>query len=683
VDRLRSATGAVVVALHPGRDLGGVIDRVITEMSHSFPFDIALMLATNRAAMLIGERPGLDRAQLPIVARRMAQQAAIAREHMTSAEPPDPGPTEAEPGDPGPTAAFLPGVDDELTAIADGPFRHEHGEATAIAHVGAAMDAEMDVAESRSRWLQADLGDPADSGFSQVLRRRSNRLNVFIGPLVERAAAAPHAFAETDLPWDAEDAEAFRLTIGFIPLHPRGRAQLAELELPRVGASEPVSFHWNLRRAPGQPEQPAQREKLERASARILVLFRNRVLQTAVVTGTFDAPITLEEAVALRPDLGGLDDRQPFDVALFANHDDRDVPALIRASKGHLQFDPMAGLDGVVSQLATILGGTVSMTQTKQGLKSDRVRTLLIDLAGKGRDLYQMLQQLGSLEGAQRIQMVSARSSWFLPIELAYRRWAPDPAADVCPAFIDGKARCDGACPKDNDRSVVCPNAFWGLEKIIERIAFDPVLHADLNGKFLMLVAPRANKRQLSVELAALGASSRVRPVDVTALIGALGQGSVHANGWPDWTTAIADADLDLLVLLPHTEYGPTQSFMEIGRTKLERGHMETDVVRRSPAVKPAVILFGCQTTGTADDSAGFANRFMQNGAALVFGSLTLLLGRHAAALAQRLSDDMRAAKDAHVPVGEVLMKFRRRAVQDGQLAALAVTAYGDADWTL
>lgn len=672
VDRLRLVTGAVAVALFPGRDAASMVGQLVWEMSHAVPFDVAVTRATGGRALIVGERAGLDRAELPMIARRMARQAHISHAELAMAEPPD-RPLPPPPPTAGAEPIDLGDADHELTAIASRGFRHEHEDAADVARVGAGMEAELARHEREPRWLQATLGDGQDE---RVLRRGVNDLAVFIGPRRAGAAAAPQEFADTDLPWDAEDAEAFRLTIGFVPLYPRGIAQTHQVELPRIGSSGTAHFRWAVRTPPDAAADFV-------ASARILVIFRNRVLQTTVVSGAIGTPITLSESVGLRPDFGDLDDRQAFDVAFFANHDNRNTAALIRASKGHITFDPMAGLDGIVTQLSNILGDTVNLVQTKQGIQDERCRQLLISLAGKGRDLYQALQQLGSLAKAKRIQMVSARSSWFLPIELAYERFAPDDDAVICPKYLDGKTTCDAGCAAVTDRKVVCPNAFFGMQRIVERIAYDPLLHADLDGKFLILVAPRANDRRLSVELAAVAASSRVRPVDVTGLVTALGQESIRADTWDEWTDAIAHTDLDLLVLLPHTEYGPRESFMEIGKkSRLERGHIETDFVRRNEQLKPAVVLFGCKTSGTADDATGFANRFMQNGAAVVFGSLTLLLGRHAAALAQLLTDDLRATGERR-SVGEVLRDFRQRSVRAGLLAGLAVTAYGDADWTV
>jgi hypothetical protein len=69
--------------------------------------------------------------------------------------------------------------------------------------------------------------------------------------------------------------------------------------------------------------------------------------------------------------------------------------------------------------------------------------------------------------------------------------------------------------------------------------------------------------------------------------------------------------------------------------------------------------------------------------AACVFSTLTMVLNKHAAALSNLLVGLLREPGRRAVPVGDLTTRFRRTAVREGLLAALAVTAYGDADWTV
>ena len=157
--------------------------------------------------------------------------------------------------------------------------------------------------------------------------------------------------------------------------------------------------------------------------------------------------------------------------------------------------------------------------------------------------------------------------------------------------------------------------------------------------------------------------------------------GDARAETWDGWQAALATKPFDLLVLLPHTDYNLPSLFIG-SQVELRRGQIEPPFVTGGhDDLRPMVVLFGCETAGTGDDPAGFATRFMTKGAAVVFTSLTKLLGSHAAELAERLGvlllDDARAK----MPLSELLTRFRQEAVRSGLLAALAVGAYGDADW--
>jgi len=64
-------------------------------------------------------------------------------------------------------------------------------------------------------------------------------------------------------------------------------------------------------------------------SARLVVVFRNRVLQTAVLSGAVYGYAELKEHVLLRADWSDLNDRKPFGAAIVKNHDDDGHEAMI------------------------------------------------------------------------------------------------------------------------------------------------------------------------------------------------------------------------------------------------------------------------------------------------------------------------------------------------------------------
>ena len=114
------------------------------------------------------------------------------------------------------------------------------------------------------------------------------------------------------------------------------------------------------------------------------------------------------------------------------------------------------------------------------------------------------------------------------------------------------------------------------------------------------------------------------------------GAKTTETIGWAAYTEALGRADVKLLVLMPHTDYTGTP-MMEIDGEPLERSFIEPEYVTGDRDVDPIVVLFGCATSGNPDDPAGFASRFCEKGAAVVFHSSAQLLNTHAVQLSQRL----------------------------------------------
>jgi hypothetical protein len=95
------------------------------------------------------------------------------------------------------------------------------------------------------------------------------------------------------------------------------------------------------------------------------------------------------------------------------------------------------------------------------------------------------------------------------------------------------------------------------------------------------------------------------------------------------------------------------------------------------------VILFGCRTSGTGGDPAGFAERFALQGASAVFHSVADLRNVYATELARRLYGCLIRPGEPPRLVSDALAQFRREAVRDGYVFALAISALGDADWRI
>lgn len=513
-----------------------------------------------------------------------------------------------------------------------------------------------------------------------------NSVSVFVGP-PEANALRGGRLTDDELGFTSPEIESVRLTAVLVPLSPRGAPRRATLRVPRVGRSTDAVLRLDV--------PPGTRE----VSARLLLLHRNRVLQTAVLSGGVGQAATLTELALVRPSLAGLRDRRRFDATVVANHDAAGRAGLMGHRDGrttNVEVAAMREVEPVLERLRDLLVDAAFLparrgTGTSPAAPHAWTRRevdLLVELAVHGRDLH------GFLEGAllpfgadlRRIQVVTARTGAFLPLELAYARPAPDPDAEICPSWAAGGADCGPGCGAGpDDTTIVCPAAFLGLSATIERHFVDGPQGAD-GRQYLTTAAPVRGRARLTVRRGALAASSKVSAKDAAATLAALAAldpGARRALTWEDWTAGLAAVDTDVLVLLPHTDVA--RATLEISRATLARGRIEARHVTGGRGVRPVVLLLGCDTAGSAEDPAGFATRFLARDAAVVVASLTMLRTGHAALLAERLVTELRtAARDRRrTPTGDLVTAFRRAAVADGLLAGLAIAAYGDADWTI
>jgi hypothetical protein len=639
----RAATAAVASALVSPGPVAELVFQLVLNASHGEPFDVALSLFVGSETLLWAEPDGLTRSELPTITRREVEALELAFVQP----PPD-----------------VFSAREVMRVAAEGPFSGETHEASEIAAAAERVEPALEALEE-PRWSQAYVG--ADN----VPRRGHNRVRFFIGPREEGALAAPVPLDESQLPWKEENAAAFRLTVVFIPGVEDPKPQQAELDLPRFGRSPDVTFEL------------AVADSAMEASARILVLFRNRLLQTAVLKGQVDQPAALAELTSLVPQLAGLDDRRPFDAAVFAN-ENGGRHQLSRHSNGRTFVSSAGGVPAIAERLAKTLRDAAGVRQrSKKGLASGPSRKLMIKLAVDGRDLFDSLEvELGPFTEAERIQIVTARNEWLLPLELAYGRPAPDDSAEICDRFLADPKTCNGACTGADDTTRLCPNAFWGLSKTIERHRFDPQADEDPGAGHLLLALtrPRPNARALNVTNALFGASSRVVAKDRTPVVQAL-RNATDAADWDGWKTSLAGQDTELLVLLPHADYAAAE--LEISAKRLPRGRIEPAYVTGGREVDPIVVLFGCRTTGTSGDPSGFAARFMQKGARVAFHSIADLLNVDASKLAVALATKLLEPGRKPGMLSDTVAEFRRESVHDGMIVAFAISAFGDADWRL
>ena len=704
---VRAASAAVVTALVPvisTREIAEQVLLTVRYLSHAHAFDVALTAAFQRRILITAETDALAELTLPVLIRRRVEDARIdirilSRSlQLPMAEPPElpemptmaempemppmaemPEMAGAEPlpmAGAGPTAeppvappederaraidlAEVESAADELAEMADGAFDHESAEASRALDAQARIDAGIEAAGAAApRFLQAYVGSK-DAG--NVLQPGSNTVSVFVGP-TERAALRAEAVPQ-HLLFDDPAATSARITVVLAPLVPLGAAVRAELDVPRVGRSVDVPLEWLL------PEAGV-------VQARLLLIHRNRVLQTARITGRVGAAAEVTERIVLWDQVGRLDDRRPFDGTIVLNHDANGESKVVAHADGETTISPMAEIDAVARRIRRRLLEATQLTSKAD----DPARTkILIAVAAGGSELYRLLRgYLKRFLEAQRIQIVTARSGFFLPLELVYHRPPPDLDAALCPNWA-ADAECGEHCFADaDDTSIVCPSVFWGMSRYFER---QVVELSDENGTgFTVKTVPVRGAERRRFDTALVAASKKVTDAAVKGVLAALGVERVKT--WDEWVAAIDQSPRDLLLLMPHTD--DADATMEISGTPMERVRIvESYVTGDDDQSHPAVVLFGCDTAGSEEDPAGFANWFMDLGASFVFSTLTMLLARHAASMSESLVQQLRDPARSEQSLGEFVAAYRREAVRGGQISALAVTAYGDADWSL
>lgn len=525
------------------------------------------------------------------------------------------------------------------------------------------------------------------------LRGVPTLVRVRIGPPDEHWISIPEEFPEERLP---EDAESWRLTVVMTePLHMK-KPELRFIRLGRSGPSTECEFRFTPGAAPT-------------FEGRITVLHRGRVLQTAVLKAFVagdeseipaEASIQLTELIQVRQDMGDLDKRRQFDLALVLNHTTDDRPRLQAVSPRHAWIADISECRAVASDINDALSKVAKSVKDYSGdLDSPRNRALLIELAQYGRMLHGHLveDQLmaptnrAEIAGKEYIQIVSARSDALVPFEFIYEHETPDDDAVVCPSWRT--ALEEGRCPETCDITsgkTVCPLGFWGVSKVIERHIYTPELAE--GGREIFLQSECASGRErLDISGAAMVAASRrvddesLQPILASLELG-LGAPPQRARDWAQWATLVQQHRPNLLIALPHTDGHGAKATLEIGGKTIKSIQIKDIHVRpQASANAPIAALLGCDTTGTAMEYGSHVAIFRRKGAAVVIGTIATVFGKHAARVAEQLVEGLKPRKNGDRPerLGEVMRSIKRKALLDGLLMALCVVAFGDADWKL
>jgi hypothetical protein len=497
------------------------------------------------------------------------------------------------------------------------------------------------------------------------------------------------------------DATEHRLTVVLTEPHLLNEPQTAEILLPRRGDSSACTFFLYIKGG------------TKRVEARLIVLHRNRVLQTALLRGLVapglhpeaeGAGIDLVIEAVVRPGLVDLGIRRRFGAALVLNHDSRSVSRVTTIADDHVEITATPHLQTEIQwfndELSQIARNRSAFTG---GITAEATVTMLRSFARHGSMLYRYIvrDHLGShpIAGRERIQIVSTEPEAILPAEFIYERMAPLENAPLCPSAAESLRRgaCGEACPRGADEEkFVCPLGFWGMSRILERHAHEPdlVLKKDFklqaepleDRKTLIVLGDALVAASYRVDASCSGGMASVRD----AIEKATSRPPRSAENWQEWAREIAGGAPTLLALLVHTDHvsstDPMQK-MEIGKESwLSVANVDERYVRdKREKPSPLVMLLGCETNAPEVPFLSLVSEFRASGAAVVLSTGSTVHSVHAVPVARRLVEVLSRLIGAGgiVTFGEVMRSARRELLADGYPMVLCLAAFGDADWRL
>jgi hypothetical protein len=679
--RYARADAVCVMHISPSRQ-GAFLDSVLVELSHDLDLDVAVAAACRNGGapppLVVAAEGAFARAHLSVWGRRVGTRVARTPKLVV---PPLRFSVER----------FAPSIGHELVGrITDFRFDSERNEASDIAELGHAARAEPPAVGSRERFVQAELFDGSGPAVARIeqgpLVAGEYRLEVWVGPPRTGALIAP-----VTLPELPSVPDGHTLTVVFTAPALDSEPQVRGLVLPPVGASDRVYFAFRIR------------EGLGRLEARISVLYENRVLQTLLLAADVGVGkatrLTLALEAIVRRDLDGIAGRRPFDAAVITNRLASQRTLSVFAGE-HVSLVPAGGSIAQLTQEVSALLENATNNAKKYG-KPDSPGTsdLLSGLARKGvllRDaLLDMPRVRNDLAEAKRIQIIAATlDEPTLPIEICYDGVAPGEGAVTCPqweAALSAGA-CQPACPNDRG-SVVCPVAFWGTSRSIERHAYAKVDAQHLGAAAYALQSEPAEgrKRLPLVQGSLCAAADAARAVDAAAVdlafadAGKLAEPNAEVKDWAAWRQAIAQ-NPSVLLLLAHTDQKEGMRTLVIGaKDTAFITSVDASYVGGGGGQGPVVLLLGC-STGIAELAfQSVVARFCRGGASIVIGTLCEILGQQAAPIASEILGELKrvAAASEGTPLGDLVPALRRRLLARGYPIVMAIAPYGDADWCI
>lgn len=556
--------------------------------------------------------------------------------------------------------------------------------------------APADAKVREARHVQADFfALPLPTGAEPVRLQRlltgiDCRMRAHIGvPRQDSTVVAPQRLDESLLP-DSDTGHT--LSLVYCPLtavaDSRGGRAIpapvqATLHLPPCGDSTAVEFTVNIGDHP------------ERFRARLIVLHENRVLQTLLLRCDAEGRPALEQENVYTPALRSSSADAPADLAFVINHNLDGEPGLAAVRKqgaSYLEPDGLRESTRIMRQ-ALSRAAVAAVGEEDRRLDAEANLKLMRLLATHGAMIVKDLQRDhpgNTLQDALRIQMVEAKTQSYFPIEFLYSGPAPRPSAALCPnavAALSAETRDTHlTCPNHSSRDFVCPAAFWGFEKCIER-------HPAVGKPTHDLSVPEPGEDTLGPFTSALLAASDRAKSQMTGADGLPATVARHvatvteAASWAEWEQQVAARKPDLMVLMPHSAQSEQEQVatLEVSKDELLVSLLDDRLVRGQPppAKGPLVMLLGCATQIADIPFLNFVKEFHLNGAPVVIGTLSTIHGTQAALLAERLLGLIADPQHRAERIDEALLKVKRGLLAEGHGVAFTLISYGHSSWRL
>ncbi len=488
--------------------------------------------------------------------------------------------------------------------------------------------------------------------------------------------------------------EAWRLQVILSEPNHLDKPLIAFIRLPKDGPSTECEFDFTPKKA-----IPFE--------GRVTFTHRGRVIQTAIIKSPVvkskkempaNKNIRIEDIKTIRSNIGDLDERRQFDLAIVTNHNSNQQPLMTGIAENHAWFVNLERCDPFTRSINEALSEVVhSAADYKKGFLSEKGKELLFKLVFNGCELYDRIIDFDphqknfreSFAKKEYLQIIDTRGDHFVPFEFIYDHEAPDDDAVLCKNWK--KALSNGKCQKNcsmNQRKTLCPLGFWCLSKVIERHSI--LEQSEVSGAdYYLQSETTANRSELSLQSKALFASSqKVKAVEnktvITTFKKLFKEAPIEVKTWADWEEKVSQNKPSLIVALPHTEYNGTTASLEISNNTIKSIQVRPSHLRPTETdMPPMVALLGCDTTGSGQEYSSFIWRFKNNGASIVFGTMATVLGSHAAKSACMLLKGIASKKAKQNRIGEIMRQMKRDAIKSGLIMALSIVTFGDADWKI